>query len=198
MEGWGPVSWDQGTWGHPVWLLSPGWLPQHHPHSMGTGLGGSAMLTLRVTSPGLAPTPYPALATGGAQRSQPVPSVSAKSLGASQGDAPSPCTLVTLSASPWTSESLAWVGRWWVLTGMGAKTVPLVAGAGVGGLGAGECWDPFAQGVQGQGGGKHARQSCLVAGSGVCHEAGPVPHGVPASGDAQRKDGSHPSPRALP
>ena len=41
-----------------------------------------------------------------------------KAWGHPRGDAPSPCTLVTLSASPWTPGSLAWAGgcsQGWVL-----------------------------------------------------------------------------------
>lgn len=65
------------------------------------------------------------------------------------------------------------MGGWWVLTAMGAKTVLSLAGAGVGGLGAGECWDPFAQGVLGWGGGQHPWQSCLVAGRGSAMRLAP-------------------------
>lgn len=90
------------------------------------------------------------------------------------------------------------MGRWWVLTGMGAKSVLLLAGAGVGGLGAGECWDPFARGVLGWGGGAALPAELPCGRWRVCHEAGPVPHSVPPLGDAWRKDGSDPTPLALP
>lgn len=42
MEGWGLVIQDQGTWGHPVWLLICGCLLQCQPQGVGTGLGVSA------------------------------------------------------------------------------------------------------------------------------------------------------------
>lgn len=71
------------------------------------------------------------------------------------------CTLVTLSASPWIPRSLARAGGWWVLSGMGAKPVLLLVGAGVGGLGAGECWDPFARGMRDREGGSTPSRAAL-------------------------------------
>lgn len=47
----------------------------------------------------------------------------------------------------------------WDLTGMCDKAVPLLTGAGLGGLGAGEC-------CAGMGSGQHPRQSCPVVGRG--------------------------------
>lgn len=86
----------------------------------------------------------------------------------------------------------------WVLTGMGAKTLLLLTGAGVGGLGAGECWDCFAQGVGEQEGGQHPWQSCLVVGREGLPRGWSSPTQCRPSGDAWRKDGSDPSPLALP
>lgn len=92
---------------------------------------GCISLTLGVTSPGLAsPQPWPQEAKA-------------------QGDSLSPVLWLKawrhhrghpICLCPQTPS----VGRaGWELAGVGAKTVSLLAGAGVGGLGAGECRGPF-------------------------------------------------------
>lgn len=175
MEGWGPASRDQVTWGHPAWLLSmdsasaprcgdrTGWQCQAYPGGPQPRAG-----TYTLPSPG----------HRGCSEVTACPQSFSQNPGDTPGGMARPLTPCDRLHLPRDSPA-AWVGAG--CSQGRAQTVPLLAGAGLGGLGAGECCVPLPGWAGlGRGAGHPAELPC--AAQGLCHEAGPVPHVSPCPG----------------